>query len=1003
MINGASVIMLLAATAAAAFPTYHVDSWTTENGLPENSVYALVQTRDSYVWLATGGGLVRYDGVTFTLVDVGAPQAPHGVRIRALHEDRTGALWIGTEYGGVSRYANGKFTTYTTRNGLPSDMVFSIAEDDRGRIWLATEYGLVCLDGQRVRTYTTRDGLPFDAVTRMASDRGGLWIGTIRGLAYLDFSNDHITAFTQEDDGLPANYVRDVLVRPRDGSVWFATAGGLARLKSRVSGGFITYTLADGLPTNDLRCLYEDRVGQLWIGTTAGLTRFSDQAPHFVTLSKADGLSDADVQSILEDREGDLWVGTNTGGLNRLKPHKFTVLGRSEGLPGDNVVPITEDAHGDLWIGMTCGGLVRYRPADGTIKTFTVADGLAHRCVWSLLAGRDDSLWIGTWSGGLGRLKDGTFTRYTPENSGLSIPVVLALHEDAAGTLWVGTTVGLNRLMRNGQFQVYRTRDGLVHDEVRVIIEDRQGALWIGTSGGLSRFKDGRFTNYTTAQGLSNNFVREIHETPDGALWIGTYGGGLNRFKDGRFTPITMRQGLGDNVVSRILDDDRGNFWMSGNTGIFRVSRQELDDVADGKRQTISSVAYGVADGMRTAECHGGGQPAGWKTRDGTFWFPTVRGVVTFDPRRVARNTIAPPVVLEQVLIDRQEQDLHHEINVPPDAGDLEIRYTGLSLSAPEHVRFRYQLEGLDAQWVDAGTRRTAYYSHVPPGRYTFTVIAANADGVWNTTGASLRFRIVPPFYRTAWFLTLVLASLAGVVLLTYEQRIRRLTRARQAQEEFSRQLIASQEHERKRVAAELHDSLGQTLVVIKNRALVSLQSPDNPHRAFDQMDEIAEAAAHAIDEVREIAFNLRPYHLDRLGLTKAIDAMIDKAATDGIRFTKQLDALDNLFPKDAEIHVYRIIQEAITNIVKHAAATEASVTVTREPHAVTICIRDNGRGFTDAAAEQNGRRGFGLIGIAERARQFGSEPIIQSAPGRGTTITMTLHHEAPHADPDRG
>jgi ligand-binding sensor domain-containing protein/signal transduction histidine kinase len=994
VINGASVIMLLAATAAAALPHYYVDRWTTENGLPENTVYALAQTHDGYVWLATGGGLVRYDGVTFTIVDVGEPHAPHAVRIRALHEDHTGALWIATEYGGVSRYADGQFTTYTTKQGLPTDMIFGIAEDDRGRIWLATEYGLVCLDRGHVRTYTTRDGLPFDAITRMASDgAGGLWIGTIRGLARLDFSNDHITVYTADEDGLPNNYVRDVLVRRRDGSVWFATWGGLARLDSPRSGRFTTYTIADGLPTNDIRCLYEDRSGQLWIGTTAGLTRFNEQAPHFATIGKAEGLSDLDIQSILEDREGDLWVGTNTGGLNRLKPRKFTAIGRPEGLPGDNIVPITEDAHGDIWIGMTCGGLVRYRPTDGTFKTFTVEDGLAHRCVWSLLAGRDGSLWIGTWSGGLGRLKDGQFTQYTPQNSGLSIPVVLALHEDRQGTLWVGTTVGLNRLSSNGQFQVYRKQDGLAHDEVRFITEDRHGALWIGTSGGLSRFKDGKFTNYTTEQGLSNNFVREIHETLDGTLWIGTYGGGLNRFKDGRFKPITTRDGLYDNVVSRILEDDRGNFWMSGNTGIFRVSRQELDDFADGKRNAITTVAYGVPDGMPITECHGGGQPAGWKAHDGTLWFPTLRGVVTFNPQRIPVSTIAPPVVIEQVLIDRHEQDLHQEINVPPGAADLEIGYTGLSFSTPERVRFRYRLEGLDDKWIEAGTRRTAYYSHVLPGRYRFMVMAANADGIWNTTVASLPLRIVPPFYRTAWFMTLAIASLAGVVLLTYERRIRHLTRARQAQEEFSRQLIASQERERQRVAGELHDSVGQTLVVIKNRALLSLQTPDDPQRALDQMDEIAEAAADAIDEVREISFNLRPYHLDRLGLTKAIDAMIDKAAaTNGVCFRKQLDPIDDLFPKDVEINVYRIVQEGITNILKHAAATEACITMTREPRGVTITIRDNGRGFVvSGGQDHSGCRGFGLIGIAERARQFGCEPIIHSAPGRGTTISITL------------
>jgi ligand-binding sensor domain-containing protein/signal transduction histidine kinase len=994
---GASLVFLFARSAFAATLPYHIDSWTTEKGLPQNTVHALLQTRDGYLWLATSGGLVRFDGVTFTVFAVGAPDGLRSVRIRALLEDHTGALWIGTEHGGIARYTDGHFTTYTTTDGLPTDTVSYMHEDAQGRIWLATSEGLVCIDRGRFHTYTIKDGLPSNPISRIASDRrGNLWIGTRHGLVRL--AGGRFTTYTTHD-GLPDDYVIAILPA-RDDSLWVGTNNGLAQLqRDRV---MTTYTTADGLPTNTLRYLYEDRAGNVWAGTAEGVSRLSaspsspaSRTRAVVTYAKADGLSDNVVDSILEDREGNVWIGTNTGGLNRLKTRQLAAFGRAEGLPGDGVVPITEDAQGDIWIGMTCGGLVRYRRRDETFTTFTERDGLPNPCVWSLLASRDGGLWLGTWGGGLTRFKDGRFTTYTSSNSGLSNDAVLSLYEDRAGAIWAGTLRGINRF-KDDRFRVYRKEQGLGNDDVRFITEDRHGALWIGTTGGLSRFKDGTFTNYTTDQGLSYDFVRAIHESADGTLWIGTYGGGLDRLKDGRFTRYTTRDGLFENVVSRILEDDRGNFWMTGNTGIFRVRRQELDDLADGRTASVTSIAYGVPDGMRSNECNGGGQPAGWHARDGTLWFPTARGVVMIDPRRVTLNTTEPPVAIEQVLVDRRVQDRRRDIDVPPDAGDLEIQYTGLSFSAPEHVRFRYKLSGLDEHWVEAGTRRTAYYSHVPPGRYTFTVLASNGDGVWNGTGASLQLRIVPPFYRTGWFLALAAASAAGVVLITYERRIRRLTRARRAQEAFSRRLIASQEHERKRLAAELHDSVSQTLVVIKNRALLSLQTPDDPRRALDQMDEIADAASEAIDEVREISYNLRPYHLDRLGLTKAIDAMIEKAAasaTDGPRFTTQLDDLDDLFPKDAEINVYRIVQEGVTNIVKHAKATEANVTIARGAHGVTITIRDNGRGFDGSGPHDasSATRGFGLIGIAERARQFGSEPLIQSAPGQGTTIHMTL------------
>jgi signal transduction histidine kinase len=404
---------------------------------------------------------------------------------------------------------------------------------------------------------------------------------------------------------------------------------------------------------------------------------------------------------------------------------------------------------------------------------------------------------------------------------------------------------------------------------------------------------------------------------------------------------------------------------------------------------------------MVNSECNGGGQPAGWKRRDGTLWFPTARGVVRVDPAAVTSNAVPPPVAIERVLVDRTEVDPRGEIDVSPGRRDLEIHYTGLSYSAPEHVRFRYMLAGLDTGWTDAGTRRSVYYSHLPPGRYTFRVIAANGDGVWNTTGSHMQLRIVPAFYQTWWFVVFAGLVLATAGFAIHDRRVRGLTRAKAAQEAFSRRLIESQEAERKRIAAELHDSLSQTLVVIKNRALLSLRTPDDSQRALDQMDEIAEAATDAIDEVKEIAYNLRPFHLDRLGLTAAIDVMLSRMAdAHGLRIEKDLDPLDDVFPKDQEINIYRIVQEGLTNIVKHASATDVRVTIKRDTRSVAIALEDNGRGFTRDAtaggagavtAGGAGNGGFGLQGMAERARLFGGEPIVQSVPGQGTTIRLTL------------
>lgn len=986
----------------AASAQYRFDSWTTENGLPQNSVHAIHQTRDGYLWLATFGGLVRFDGVSFTLFDGAAASGPRSSRAHTLYEDRHGALWIGTEHGGVTRYADGAFTSFTTRDGLPIAGVSYIQGDRQGRLWLATSEGLVRYQDGRFRTFTTKDGLPFNAVSRIIEDRdGAIWFGTRGGL--VRYRDDVFTAVTT-NEGLPDAFVRTIR-ESADGSLWVGTGfGGLARVRDgRVVAA---YSTADGLPSNKINSLSFDRDGTLWVGTDKGLARF--EGDRFTAFTTRDGLSDNNINTIFEDREGNIWIGTNVGGLMRMKPRKLTAFSRDQGLPGDGVVPVTEDKDGTLWIGMTCGGLVRYR--DGTFTSYGMKEGLRNDCVWSLLADRQGNVWFGTWGGGLTKFRDGTFTSYRKENSRLASDAVLALYEDRRGVMWIGTTQGLHRF-EHGEFTVYQVRDGLVANDVRFITEDRDGALWIGTTDGVSRLKNGAFTNYTTAQGLVHNYVRAIHQTADGTMWFGTYGGGLDRFRDGRFTHYTARDGLFGNVVSRILEDERGNFWMTGNKGIFRVARQDLDDFADRKRASITSVPYGVADGMVNSECNGGGQPAGWKRRDGTLWFPTARGVVRVDPASVTSNTVPPRVAIERVLVGRTEVDHRGDIEVPPGGADLEIFYTGLSYSAPEHVRFRYMLAGLDDGWTEAGTRRSVYYSHLPPGRYTFRVIAANGDGVWNTTGSHVGVRIVPGFYQTWWFVVFLATAAAAFGFAIHDRRVRILTRAKAAQEAFSRRLIESQEAERKRIAAELHDSLSQTLVVIKNRALLSLQTPSDHRRALDQMDEIAEAATDAIDEVKEIAYNLRPFHLDRLGLTAAIDAMLaNVAAAHDLHIVQHLDPLDDVFPKDEEINIYRIVQEGLTNVVKHAAATEVTVTIRRDAETVTIAIEDNGRGFAAAGSAApaaagtghgGGKGGFGLQGMAERARLFGGEPIVQSVPGQGTTIRLTLRVDEPRGSDD--
>jgi ligand-binding sensor domain-containing protein len=427
----------------------------------------------------------------------------------------------------------------------------------------------------------------------------------------------------------------------------------------------------------------------------------------------------------------------------------------------------------------------------------------------------DGNVWFGGESEGrLWRLRDDKFTALTTADGLPNVRFGLLLG-DRAGHLWVGTDGAGLAVSENGRFKIFTTKDGLIENSIQALYEGRDGSIWIGTGSGMSRYKDGRFTSWTVADGLSSGYIHAFYEADDGPLWIATDAGGLNRFKDGKFAIITTLHGLYDNLAFQILESG-GDLWMSGNRGIYRVSLQELNDFADGRLPAVNSYSYGTTDGMLSRECNGA-SPAGWKSSDGYLWFPTVKGLVRVNAED--RNRQPPAVMIEEVQVDNQSRSPDEFLRMTPEQESLEIGYTAISWTRPRQIRFKYRMEGLDREWTDAGTRRAAYYSHLPPGDYTFRVIADNGDGVWNPEGKSLAITVLPPFYRTWWFFALVVFSGGAVVVLFYHRRIGLIRRQYALETAFSRRLIDSQEQERKRFAAEMHDGLGQSFVIIKNRA----------------------------------------------------------------------------------------------------------------------------------------------------------------------------------------
>ena len=768
----ACLAMLLAAAPARALDPhqaltqYGLDSW--QEGLPLSSIHTVTQTPDGYVWLGTQEGMARFNGAEFTAFDSLHTPGLGGSDVWTLLPGRDGSLWIGTVTGGLSRLRDGVFTSFTARDGLAGDLVLALHEDPRGTLWVGTSQGLSRRDGQRWTSFGVREGLPHPAVRALASDaQGALWIGT---------------------DG-----------------------GGLARY---ADGRFERFTARDGLSDDHVRALACDPEGRVWVGTDAGLSLF--QAGRFTRFSTRDGLLSDTVRALLVDREGSLWIA-GFGGLNRFRDGRFEGLSARDGLPSDVAFCLHEDREGSLWIGTIGGGLARLR--DGPAVAFTTREGLPDDLVRGVLEGHDGDLWVAT-DGGLARLRNGSLERGARPGE-LPSPAVFGLAEDRAGALWVGSRGGLTRLGAGGA-RTFTRRDGLAADLVRAILEDRDGTLWVGTDAGLSlrrpgasgfeaaggvqadrpvfcivqapdgdlwvgteglgllRRHAGSWSVLQPRDGLPSPIVRALLPDADGGLWIGT-DHGLARLRQGRFLTYTSADGLPSDVIHALVDDAAGNLWLTSNKGIARVAKAALLARGRDPAAPLPVLTLGTPDGMESAECNGDFQPGAIRARDGRLWAASVKGVVVVDPSRVAAGRQPPPVVVEQLLVDGRSVAPARAPSLGPGVARLGLRYAGLSYVAPERLRFRYRLEGFDRDWTDAGARREAFYTNIPPGAYRFRVQAGFEGGPWNEAGAALELRLLPRFTQTWAFRLLAAAGLTGLVLTGFRLRLAGLRR-RQAE-----------------------------------------------------------------------------------------------------------------------------------------------------------------------------------------------------------------------------
>lgn len=1019
---------------------YGLDAW--QDGLPQNSVHAILQTRDGYLWFGTYEGLVRFNGVSFVVHDTRNTAALKSNSTWALLEDRLGTLWVGTLGGGVVRSRGGVFTRYGEREGLPSEYAWALAEDAAGTLWAGTDRGLARFDGTTFRA-AALPGLPVRPAIRslLGDPAGGLWIGTAgEGLLHWDGTTVR-TVHPKEGRAPGAVYS----LAPSPGGV-AAAVYGLGLVEVAADGSVKTRGKKDGLPSDLIWSLHRDRNGALWVGSDgAGLARISKE--RIEAFGVADGLSHPFVRSIGEDREGSVWVGTN-GGLNRFRDRKVLVFGAREGLPDENVRSVARTTDGTLWVGTDTGGLAALRGERFVVPPEVVA--LGRTPVRSVVAAPGNVLWVGTNGAGLVRLSGGRLTRFTKKD-GLPSDIVYAVAIDAKGDVWAGTYgAGVARYDGRG-FKVVDRTHGLPRDVIRCLLAARDGAMWIGTdAGGLVRLKDGVLTVLDTRHGLASDVVFALHEDAEGLLWIGTSGGLSVLRGDGSLRSVGLADGLPDEKVFQILEADGGNLWMSSNKGIFRVSRVDVLERMAGRRGPFTALSLGRADGLPSAQCNGASSPAGLRDADGRLWFPTLRGLVGVDPARLRSNSTVPPVVIHSVLVDGRPVAGVSPVELPPRTGKIEIHFDGLSFQAPEKVRFRYRLEGFEASWVDAGTRRSAFYTSLPPGDFVFRVVAANNDGVWNETGARFAFRLKPGLHQRLGFrvgsvVVLLLAVGTGYALRMrgvrarhtdlqrlVDERTRSLVAEIQRAEELRRQSdgalreAAEANRAKSRFLANMSHELRTPLNAILGYAELLADEPDvaaSP-RAVQDVGKIRAAGGHLLQLIGDL-LDLSKIEAGRMEIVAepfVVAQVVDEAA----RTVRQLvEANRNHLVVTVDPDAGRMTSDAfrlkqvLFNLLSNAGKFTEDGTVelavrrerARGRDLLVFRVTDSGIGMNPGQLEKVftpfvqgdasltrrfGGTGLGLALSQHLARVMGGGISVTSAEGQGTTFVVELPAEAP-------
>jgi len=958
-------------------------AWNNREGFPSALIHAIAQTPDGYLWLGTEFGLLKFDGVHAVPWQPPPNQHLPGDKIQSLLVTSDGTLWIGT-WKGLASWKDGKLTQYPE---LAKEVIFPLMEDREGAVWAGgfaySPPGKLCSIQRGVVKCYGEDGSLGNGVLGLYEDRkSNLWAGTLTGLwrwkpsprKFYPIAGEPagIQGMAEDDSGellialhgrvarldggklqtvyrypVPArrSFVRTRL-RDRDGSLWLGTVDhGLVHVHQ---GRVDSFTQSDGLSGNTVTALFEDREGNVWVATTGGLDRFREFPVSSISVKR--GLSDVLVTSVLAAKDGSVWMGT-ADGLNRWKDGTISVYRTRNGLPDDYLESLYEDDRGRIWIS-TRRGVAYFENG-----RFVPIGGVPSGIVYAMAEDTTRNLWVSNLDHGLVQLSGGHLVRQIP---------------------WIG----------------------LGHKDVAMTLaaDPLHGGLWLGFfQGGVSYWKDDQVrVSYTAASGLGKGAVINLRVDREGTLWAATEGG-LSRLKDGRVATLSSKNGLPCDQVLWSIEDDDSSLWLYTSCGLVRISSSEVKAWESDPNRSAQVTVFDVTDGVRSRADSPSANPKAGKSPDGRIWFITSAGVSVVDPRNLRVNMAPPPVYIERITADRKIYDTKPNLRLPPLVRDLEIDYTALSFVSPEKNSFRYRLEGRDRDWVDAGSRRQAFYDNLPPGNYRFRVIASNNSGVWNEEGASLVFSVDPAYYQTNWFRALCLVTFLAMLWTIYHVRVRALNRRQailvQHQAEIqalNEQMIKSQEAERIRISGELHDSVLQQITSLALRlGTVKYQvPPDSEAKATinDLRDELIKIGT----DIRQVSHELHPALLHDSGLPAALSSYCEEfSRARGLGVECETDQSVKDLSPEAALCLYRVAQEALGNAAKYSEAKQVNVRLTRSEGQVGLSVSDDGVGCDPTQILRAG--GLGVINMRERVLQLDGTFEFDSEPGRGTRVKVTV------------